>query len=62
MPQLSFSASFEYLHACYGSTANINIILFQCRDRLYTSEGPRAERVPALKLLAYTELTISDEM
>ena len=32
---LVISASFEYL--CYGSTAIINILHFQCGDRLYTS-------------------------
>ena len=34
---IAVSASFEYL--CYGSTAIINIILFQCGDRLWTSES-----------------------
>ena len=56
MSPLSLSASFEYV--CHGSTAILNTLLFQCGDRLQTSEsvvygrqiltakrGPRAERV-----------------
>ena len=35
MSQLVLSASFEYL--CYGATAIIHILLFQCEDRLYIS-------------------------
>ena len=37
MFQLAPSASFEYL--CYMSTTSIKKILFQCGDRLYTSES-----------------------
>ena len=34
---VALSASFEYL--CYGFTPIINILLFQCGDRLWTSES-----------------------
>ena len=37
MSQLALSASFDYL--CYGSTVIINILLFQCGDRLITSDS-----------------------
>ena len=37
MSQLALSALFEYL--CYAATAIINILLFQCGDRLYTSDS-----------------------
>ena len=37
MSWLVLPASFEYL--CYGSKAIINILLFQCDDRLYTAES-----------------------
>ena len=37
MSQLAFSASFEYL--CYGYTVIIHILLFQCGERLWTSES-----------------------
>ena len=33
---MSLSGSFENL---FGSTARINIVFFQCGDRLYTSES-----------------------
>ena len=42
MSYSALSASFEYL--CYGSTAISNILLFQCGDRLYTSESDVCRR------------------
>ena len=45
MSQLALSALFEYLR--YGSTAIINILIFQCGDRLYMSESDMS--IPALK-------------
>ena len=36
MTESALSASFEYL--CHGSTTTINILLFYCGDRIYTSK------------------------
>ena len=68
MSQLALFAS--SLHLCYGSTAIINILLFQCGDRLYTSEldvcrrqiltfkvGPRTERVDSSCAKSYKVLS-----
>ena len=52
MSYLALSASFEYL--CYGSTAIRNSLLFQCGDRLYTSESDVSRR----QILTYKEFRL----